>query len=147
MDFSNFLHIWKREWMASVSKLFTYLFYVWRKYMSSWHWWAATVSMHVRRGLQQSLIDDNGQHACMPIWGKWTGIHEASVITLTLLCRFADGKCTIGTHVLSNHFIIFCRPRIITHLQSRRVVHLCCVICTSSCSMWKAETYRTKMWW
>ena len=31
MDF-NILHIWKREWMPSASKLFTYLFSMWRKY-------------------------------------------------------------------------------------------------------------------
>jgi len=31
MDFNIFLHIWKREWMPSASKLFAYLFYMWRK--------------------------------------------------------------------------------------------------------------------
>jgi len=28
----HILHIWKREWIPSASKLFTYLFYMWRKY-------------------------------------------------------------------------------------------------------------------
>jgi len=41
------LHIWKRGWMLSASKLFTYLFYVWGKYdvtVTLWNWWAATAS-------------------------------------------------------------------------------------------------------
>jgi len=65
MDFNNFLHIWKQEWMPSTSKLF-YLFILHVTKMKIWrHCHVHDIDelwrrlLHVWQGLEQSLIDDS----------------------------------------------------------------------------------------
>jgi len=134
------LHIWKREWMPSASTLFTYLFYMWRKFdvtvtfmtlMSCDSVCCMCSEASSSRWLMTHLVNTLANLCPCQLWTFWTYLVTVSLFSLYLMNFVFNITLHAVRNILRVHYksmkcnVSFSQGSVSTLFRCEHVFHIC----------------------